>query len=291
MTKEIRDFLIDRGIAPEAEIRFGLSYNPIAQAMVIPAYDSSARLKGEMFRYLSGGTSLRYRWIRGKPYLFNADGVAHDSIDVVILCEGQLDAMSAWDALGRVGETRKSSLVSQAEACGLPGASSWRREYSGLLAGKRVVVLGDGDDAGRRMIASVEKDLDGFAWYVMPDGMDTNDYARRYGRLALRNLIQDLADSAQPAAVIPEQSVKPSSGYRGPLIVPILHDAGIDVSWPEEPGRRMSVRCPLHDDRNASATFNADGRSFFCPVCRNESGGNVFRANALRKRLGLRRVA
>lgn len=293
MTALIDDYLSSRGIAPDAKYRFDLSYNSIAQAMVIPAYDSMSCLRGEMFRYLSEAASLRYRWVRGKPYLFNACGVAHDSIDLVIVCEGQLDAMTVWDALGVPGEARKSALVMQAEACGLPGASSWRREYAPLLAGKRVVVLADGDDAGRAMLARIARDLDCFISYVMPEGMDVNDYARAFGRLALRELTHVLAGQALPASLRPEEVRKRPSGYRGALIVPVLHDAGMDVPWPEVPGRRLYVKCPLpeHDDRNASATFEEDGCSFFCPVCINESGGNVFRANALRKRLGLRRVA
>lgn len=289
----VDDYLESRGISPAAKFRFDLSYNAIADALVIPVRDSDSRLRGEMFRYLSPDAPLRYRWHKGKPYLFNADGVAHPSIDVVIVCEGQIDAMSCWDALGRVGEPRKSSLVMQAEACGLPGASSWRREYGALLEGKRVIVLADGDDAGKEMLRSVERDLEGFSSFVMASGTDVNDYARDRGRLRLRQLIEDLASSARPVRLKPEEARKRASGYRGDLIVPVLLEAGIDVSWPDVPDRRKSVHCPLpgHNGRGAHATFDADGRSFYCPTCRNDSGGNVFRANALRKHLGLKKVA
>lgn len=293
MTQILDDYLMSRGIAPDAKYRFDLSYNSIAQAIVIPTYDSSSRLRGEMFRYLSADARPRYRWIRGNPYLFNADGVTHDSIDLVIVCEGQLDAMTVWDALGRVGEARKSPLLMQTEACGLPGASSWRREYGGLLAGKRVVVLADGDDAGRAMLASIARDLEGFVSYVMPEGLDVNDYAQMYGRLALRSLIHELADNGLPATLKPEKLRKRSSGYRGALVVPLLQDAGFDIRCSDEPGRWAAIRCPLpgHDDTHASASIAPDGTSVYCPVCRNGSGGNVFRANALRKRLELQGAA
>ncbi|MFJ2033903.1 toprim domain-containing protein [Streptosporangium sp. NPDC087985] len=289
----IDDYLISRGIAPDAVYRFDLSFNPIANALVIPAHHSNGDWVGDLFRYIPEDASPRYRWIRGHPWLFNAQGVSHPSVDLVIVTEGQIDSMTAWDALGRAGERRKSSLVECAEACGLPGSSAWRRDYAALLEGKRVIVLADGDDAGKAMLRSIERDLEGLTSFVMPSGTDVNDYARGHSRLELRRLIESFARVAGPVRLKPEERSQRVGGYLGDLVVPILLEAGIDVRCSEIPQRWASIKCPLpgHDDRNASATIAPDGRAVFCPVCKNEMGGNLFRANALRKLLGVRRIA
>ncbi|MER6175496.1 toprim domain-containing protein [Streptosporangium sp. NPDC001681] len=287
------EYLISRGLTPDAVYRFDLSFNPIANALVIPALNSNGGWVGDLFRYMSEDASPRYRWIRGHPWLFNAQSVSHPLVDLVIVTEGQIDTMTVWDALGRVGERRKSSLAGHTEACGLPGASAWRRDYAALLDGKRVIVLADGDDAGKTMLRSIERDLEGFSSFVMPTGMDVNDYARQRGRLELRRLVESFARVARPVRLKPEEKPQRVGGYRGDLVVPILLEVGIDVRCSETPYRWASIKCPIpgHDDRNASATIAPDGRAVFCPVCKNGSGGNLFRANALRKTLGIRKSA
>lgn len=188
-----KSYLAHRGISPDAMIRFDLGYDSSARAITIPAIRSGIRV-GTLYHYLAPTGGRVHQWKPGsRPWLFNAEAITHPSTKTVVITKGVMDAMTVWDALGRVGEP-KSAIHMTTEACGLPGASSWRREYAGLFAGKRVVVLVADDFAGRAMLADVSRDLEGFSSFVMPEGMDVNDFSKARGRLSLRGLIEDLAD-------------------------------------------------------------------------------------------------
>lgn len=293
MTMTPMEYLTHRGISPDAMIRFNLGFDASAQALVIPAISAGVQI-GAQYRYLSADAGQRYQWLPGsQPWPFNWDGASHPSSELVIVCEGAMDALAVWDCLGRVGEAHKSPLVLEAEALGLPSANGWRREYAEMLAGKRVVVLADGDAGGLRLLKSIEQDLDGFVSFVHSLSMDSNDYARQHGRAALRFLIEELARQAGPVRLKPE--VKPEAARKtsGRLVVPILQDAGFHIRCADEPGRWFSIRCPLpgHNDRHASASIAPDGLVFYCAQCTNGKGGHEFPANALKNALGLQNAA
>lgn len=293
VTMSAVEYLEHRGISPDAMLRFGLDFDSSANALAIPAIKAGRQI-GTQYRYLSADSDQRYQWLLGsQPWPFNWDGVSHPSTQIVIVCEGAMDALTAWDALGRVGEARKSALVLEAEAVGLPSANGWRREYAEALAGKRVIVLADGDDGGKRLLKSAEKDLDFLCSYPMPYGLDVNSYARRYGRLTLRNLIQKLVLDTKSALLRPK--VESTAGRRtsGKLVVPILRNAGFDIRCSDTPGVWFSIRCPLpgHDDRHNSASIAPDGLLFYCAQCTNGKGEHKFPANALKAALGLREAA
>ncbi|MEU8175699.1 hypothetical protein AB0C14_22710 [Microbispora hainanensis] len=195
-------YLAHRGVSPDAMIRFDLGYDSDARALTIPAVRSGIQV-GTLYHYLAPADGCWYRWKPGSlPWLFNGDAITHPSTGIAVITKGVMDALTVWDCLGRVGEP-KSVLVSQAEACGLPGAWGWQSDYASLFAGKRVVVLVADDFAGRAMLANVSKDLEGFSSAIMPGGMDVNDFARARGRLNLRRLIEDLADDcSEPVRIV-----------------------------------------------------------------------------------------
>lgn len=89
----------------------------------------------------------------------------HITDDVVWIVEGETDALSIWQAGG--------------QAVGAPGASVWRWSHlveEWLGSGKRVIVVGDGDQAGQEFAARVAKphgtQVVARLW---PAGMDAND--------------------------------------------------------------------------------------------------------------------
>jgi DNA primase len=70
----------------------------------------------------------------------------HAADDVICVTEGELDALV---------------LTAQSyPAVGVPGAQAWKRLYRRVLADfRRVVVIGDGDEAGREFTAKVCADM------------------------------------------------------------------------------------------------------------------------------------
>ena len=77
----------------------------------------------------------------------------------MIVVEGEKDA-DRLRALGFVATTNPQ------------GAGKWRPEYAEILAGKRVVVLPDNDDAGRKHAGKVAASLRGKAASVKVLGLD-----------------------------------------------------------------------------------------------------------------------
>ena len=75
----------------------------------------------------------------------------------LMFAEGESDALALREAFAGTTEAHELGRVC---VLGLPGASSWRPEWSSIAATfDRVYVIGDGDEAGRKMIAKVNADV------------------------------------------------------------------------------------------------------------------------------------
>lgn len=94
--------------------------------------------------------------------LYNTPALLADS-DVIAVCEGELDTLVMHALVG-------------VPAVGVPGANNWREHYRLLLEDfERVLVMCDGDQAGRDFGRKVAGEVDGAAMVHMPDGLDVND--------------------------------------------------------------------------------------------------------------------
>jgi DNA primase len=94
-------------------------------------------------------------------HIFNINALNNDT-DVLVVCEGELDTVIATQA----GFT----------AVGLPGANNWKPFYSRVLADwNKVILLCDGDNAGREMAKNLSRELDNVFPVFMPEGQDVND--------------------------------------------------------------------------------------------------------------------
>ena len=113
--------------------------------------------------------------------MFNTAALVSET-DYIFVCEGELDAITLT-------------------ACGWPavavaGVTHWRAHHSRMLAGfSRVVLLADGDDAGRKLADAVRRSLPvtGEA-IVLSDGSDVNHTYMTGGKEALRALLSDQED-------------------------------------------------------------------------------------------------
>jgi len=116
--------------------------------------------KGGWIWSLQGITPVLYRL----PEVIKAEEV--------LICEGEKDA----DTLAALGLT--------ATTCPM-GAEKWRERYNEYLKGKRVVIIPDNDDAGRKHLAQVARSLVGAGIEArvvhMPDGIkDVSDFAATF---------------------------------------------------------------------------------------------------------------
>jgi 5S rRNA maturation endonuclease (ribonuclease M5) len=104
----------------------------------------------------------------------------------VLVCEGEKDCETA-QALGLVA------------TCNPGGAGKWREEYSESLRGKRVVVIADADEPGRKHAQQVAASLSGKATSVkvleFPHAKDLAEWAAMGGtRGALLEVIRNTAE-------------------------------------------------------------------------------------------------
>jgi len=132
----------------------------------------------------------RFRFGDGQPKLlstkgcnvglFGAEGLSAE-VGMVYVCEGE------WDCLAMREMIAKESNEKTPCACvGVPGAGTWKDEWSELLRGKRVFLAYDHDKAGHegmrkvaRKLAGVARSVKGIEWpETTPKGFDLRDAYR-----------------------------------------------------------------------------------------------------------------
>lgn len=107
------------------------------------------------------------------PRLYNTRALTVET-QIVALCEGELDTISAE--------------LAGIPAVGVSGAEAWKPHFADTLLGyKEVVVLADGDDAGKRFASYVQSVLPNARVVQMPG--DVNSVLVSEGRDGLRERI------------------------------------------------------------------------------------------------------
>jgi DNA primase len=93
--------------------------------------------------------------------------------DFIAICEGELDTLTLSACVG-------------IPCVGVPGANSWKKHYTRLLADfERVYVFADGDQPGKEFATSLSRELP-VTIINFPDGEDVNSYYIKYGADAIR---------------------------------------------------------------------------------------------------------
>lgn len=146
--------------------------------------DMKGRLAIPYQTTMGGVVNMRFRALQGDGprylshagthnYLFNVRAL-HRATDTIAVCEGELDTVVA-DGLCDI------------HAIGVAGASNWMKHYPLLLEDyRRVVVLADGDAAGREFAKKVVSTLNNAVAVPMPDGADVNEVFLSEGPDAIR---------------------------------------------------------------------------------------------------------
>lgn len=110
----------------------------------------------------------KYQGVSGDAtHLYNVISL-HLAGDTVAVTEGELDALISSEA--------------GMPAVGVPGATNWKPFYYRLFDDyERVIVVGDGDKAGREFVASLARNLPNSIRRPMPEGYDVNSYVLEHG--------------------------------------------------------------------------------------------------------------
>jgi DNA primase len=179
--EEILPYLETRGITQPTATMFRLGFvktpevghEPYIGKLSIPYLTPSGTIDIR-FRALSpDATGPKYMSRPGATtHIFNINALGNAD-DTLVVCEGELDTVIATQA----GFT----------AVGLPGANNWKPFYSRVLADwGKVILLCDGDNAGREMAKNLSRELDNVFPVFMPEGQDVNDVYLAEGADGLR---------------------------------------------------------------------------------------------------------
>lgn len=178
--QEIVPYLQSRGITEQTAIMFRLGFvrepemghEPYVGKLAIP-YLTPTGVIDIRFRSLNSDGGPKYMSRPGATtHIYNINALGNDS-DVLAICEGELDTVVATQA--------------GFSAVGLPGANNWKSFYNRVLADwAKVVLLCDGDNAGREMAKHLSRELDNVFPVFMPEGQDVNDVYLNEGAEGLR---------------------------------------------------------------------------------------------------------
>jgi DNA primase len=177
-------YLSSRGITKEAASTFLLGY-------VTGDHPADSDYTGRLaIPYVTpaGPVDIRYRVLEGDgPKYLSRPGAAtklfnvkdlHVESPVLYVTEGELDCITASGMCGL-------------PTVGVPGANNWANHFKLLMADyQRVVVLCDGDEAGRQFGKTVCKEVDTAVAVSMPPGMDVNDVFLQGGREAVLRQVE-----------------------------------------------------------------------------------------------------
>lgn len=118
----------------------------------------------------------KYESVSGETgHLYNVRSL-HLPVGAVGIAEGELDAL--------VGSHAGLPCV------GVPGATQWKPHWTRLFEDyERVIVLGDGDKAGRQFANKVAGLLDNGEAKPLPEGHDVNSFVLEYGAEAFQEYV------------------------------------------------------------------------------------------------------
>jgi hypothetical protein len=143
------------------------------------------------------------KWLSPKgstPTLHNLKSLERDGLTGVVICEGPADTITATVAL----EGHEEIAV-----IGVPGVSAWRKEWSDLLEGLRIVVAADNDEAGRKLEEAVATSV-GKKVRAVRTPLEHNDLTDTAKILGLDNVRRLLLSALQKEPEFIERSLDDS---------------------------------------------------------------------------------
>ena len=165
---QAEDYLTSRGITREAArlARLGVVVEPevgheaFTGRLSIP-YVTKTGTVDIRFRALNPAVEPKYMGMTGvETKMYNVLDIERAG-DFIGICEGEIDTITV------------SSLIG-IPCVGVPGANSWKKHYTRLLADfERVFVFADGDQPGKEFATALSRELP-VTTIQLPDGEDVN---------------------------------------------------------------------------------------------------------------------
>lgn len=173
-------YLKSRGITMEAArlARLGVVAEPevgheaFTGRLSIP-YITKSGVVDLRFRSLNPAVEPKYMGMTGaETKMYNVLDIDRAG-DWIGICEGELDTITLSACVG-------------IPCIGVPGANSWKKHYTRLLADfERVFVFSDGDQPGKEFATNLSRELP-VTIVQMPDGEDVNSCYVKYGSQYIR---------------------------------------------------------------------------------------------------------
>lgn len=180
---QAEDYLKSRGIPIEVArlARLGVVTEPepgheaFIGRLAIP-YLTKSGVVDIRFRSLNPAVEPKYMGMAGTDTkLYNVLDVERAG-DWIGICEGELDTLTMSRCVG-------------IPCVGVPGANSWKKHYTRLLADfERVFVFADGDQPGKEFANSLSRELP-CTIITFGDGEDVNSAYTKYGSDYIREKI------------------------------------------------------------------------------------------------------
>lgn len=174
------DYLRQRGISLEVArlARLGVVAEPEVgheqyQGRLSIPYVTKTGVVDLRFRSLNPAVEPKYMGLTGADTkMYNVLDVER-ATDFIGVCEGELDTLTMSACVG-------------IPCVGVPGANSWKKHYTRLLADfERVFIFADGDQPGREFASSLARELP-VTVVQFPDGEDVNSFYIAHGAEAIR---------------------------------------------------------------------------------------------------------
>ena len=169
------DYLVSRGISLSVArlARLGVVAEPetgheaYVNRLSIP-YITKTGVVDLRFRSLNPAVEPKYMGMVGaETKMYNVLDIERAG-NFIGVCEGELDTITMSKCVG-------------VPCVGVPGAQSWKKHYTRMLADfERVFVFADGDQPGREFASSLARELP-VTIVSMPDGEDVNSVYTNHG--------------------------------------------------------------------------------------------------------------
>ena len=177
---QAEDYLASRGITREVArlARFGVVGEPEVgheafQGRLSIPYITKSGVVDLRFRSLNPAVEPKYMGLTGaETKMYNVLDIDKAG-DWIGVCEGELDTITLSICVG-------------IPCVGVPGANSWKKHYTRLLADfERIFVFADGDQPGKEFANSLSRELP-VTVVQMPDEEDVNSVYVKYGSQYIR---------------------------------------------------------------------------------------------------------
>ena len=156
------------GVVVEAEV----GHEAYQGRLSIP-YVTKTGVVDLRFRSLNPAVEPKYMGLTGADTkMYNVLDIERAG-DYIGVCEGELDTLTMSACVG-------------IPCVGVPGANSWKKHYTRLLADfERVFIFADGDQPGKEFASSLARELP-VTVVQFPDGEDVNSFYTSNGAEAIR---------------------------------------------------------------------------------------------------------